>query len=393
MPRDNPRWKARTYSRVRRNSSISSAGSVSIFVEPRAPRPTDTFATVAISGASTTFTKSNLPSVAHWWSTLHPSSSTSLLTSRSRSGFDLSVVTPCCVSVDRRMKMGIAASPSVGCGGAYPGCLVEIQQRAADEEEWTEDEVGRGEGDPLAVVSLRVQERAERVPGDADNDDERRERAERVHVVGDAELAAAGEGVAERAPLDHRRRDGEADEREPRGPREDEQRTQGRERQVDEERDDDRRPADGRAQHEPARPDVGGDEERCDGPEDEHLHRPGLADAELVGDDKRQAEWEHAPELMAVGADRLRDELADRAVSGRQRRRQLRHRRPPRRAPGARRRAAPSPRPSASGRGRAPRPRSRARAPRPRERRPAQPREGRRSPPSPRPHSRSSRRP
>src|SRR6476619_1768883 len=219
LSRRQPPFECLPYSSVRRNSSISSAGSVSIFVEPRAPRATEILATVAMSGASTTFTKSNSPRVAHWCSTRQPSSSTSLLPSRSRSGFDLSVVTPCCVSVDRRMKMGIAASPSVGCGGAYPGCLVEIQQRAADEEEWTEDEVGRGEGDPLAVVSLRVQERAERVPGDADNDDERRERAERVHVVGDAELAAAGEGVAERAPLDHRRRDGEADEREPRDPR------------------------------------------------------------------------------------------------------------------------------------------------------------------------------
>src|SRR3954469_16284754 len=98
------------YSRVRRNSSMSSAGSVSILVDPRAPSPTETFATVAMSGASTTFTKSNSPSVAHWCNTRQPNSSTSLLTSRSRSGFDLSVVTPCCVSVDRRVKMGSADS-------------------------------------------------------------------------------------------------------------------------------------------------------------------------------------------------------------------------------------------------------------------------------------------
>ena len=51
--------------------------------------------------------------------------------------------------------------------------------------------------------------------GDADDDHERRERAERVHVVGGAEPAAAHEGVAESEPLDHRGRDGEADEREP----------------------------------------------------------------------------------------------------------------------------------------------------------------------------------
>ena len=63
-----------------RKSSISSAGSVSIFVEPRAPSATETLATVAMSGASTTLTKSNSPSVAHWCSTLQPSSSTSLFT-------------------------------------------------------------------------------------------------------------------------------------------------------------------------------------------------------------------------------------------------------------------------------------------------------------------------
>jgi len=35
-------------------------------VEPRDDNATDTFAMVAMSGASTTFTKSNSPSVAHW---------------------------------------------------------------------------------------------------------------------------------------------------------------------------------------------------------------------------------------------------------------------------------------------------------------------------------------
>jgi hypothetical protein len=50
-----------------------------------------------------TFTKSNGPSVAHWWSTRAPSSSTSRFTSRSRSGFDFSVWTPWTVRVDSRM--------------------------------------------------------------------------------------------------------------------------------------------------------------------------------------------------------------------------------------------------------------------------------------------------
>lgn len=44
---------------------MSSAGSVSILVDPRAPSAIDTLTTVSVSGASTTLTKSNSPSVAH----------------------------------------------------------------------------------------------------------------------------------------------------------------------------------------------------------------------------------------------------------------------------------------------------------------------------------------
>ncbi len=44
---------------------MGKAGSVWIFVEPRAPSEIDTRAIVAASGASTTLMKSNSPSVAH----------------------------------------------------------------------------------------------------------------------------------------------------------------------------------------------------------------------------------------------------------------------------------------------------------------------------------------
>ena len=54
---------ARDYSSAASSSSIVSAGSVSIFVEPRAPSATLTRAIVWMSGASTTFTKSHSPSV------------------------------------------------------------------------------------------------------------------------------------------------------------------------------------------------------------------------------------------------------------------------------------------------------------------------------------------
>jgi len=73
---------------------MGSAGSVWSFALPRAPSATETFATVSVSGASITLTKSNSPSVAHWCRTRAPSSSTSWLTARRRSGFDLSVWTP-----------------------------------------------------------------------------------------------------------------------------------------------------------------------------------------------------------------------------------------------------------------------------------------------------------
>ena len=136
--------------------------------------------------------------------------------------------------------MGIAASPSVGCGGAYPGRLVEIQQRRADEEERAEDQVRGGDRGTLAVVALRVQERAERVARDADDHDERGERPERVHVVGEPELAAAGERAAKRVLLDHRRGHREADQREPRDRREDVQRSKRGERQVDEDGEQDK---------------------------------------------------------------------------------------------------------------------------------------------------------
>src|SRR5438067_5335625 len=85
-------------------------------VDPRAASATDTRAIVAVSGASTTLTKSKSPSVDHWCSTLAPSSSTSRFTSRRRSGFDRSVCTPWAVSVVSRMYVGMAAPRASGSG-------------------------------------------------------------------------------------------------------------------------------------------------------------------------------------------------------------------------------------------------------------------------------------
>src|SRR5437868_5589260 len=140
-----------------------SAESVSIRVEPRAPSATETFAIVSRSGASTTLTKSNSPSVAHWWSTFAPSSSTSRLTCSSRSGFDLSVCTPCCVSVERRMKRGIAAGP-------YSGGLVEVEQRRAEVDQRAQHEQRQEAGDPAGRLGLAVQQRREDARGEGDDD-------------------------------------------------------------------------------------------------------------------------------------------------------------------------------------------------------------------------------
>jgi hypothetical protein len=52
------------------------------------------------------------------------------------------------------MKIGIAASPSVDSAGAYPGCLVEIQQCAAQIEQRAEDDVRQQVRDALAVLPL-----------------------------------------------------------------------------------------------------------------------------------------------------------------------------------------------------------------------------------------------
>src|SRR5439155_11219092 len=123
-----------------KNSSIVSAVSVWSFALPRAPSATGTLAIVAASGASTTLTKSNGPSVAHWCTTRAPSSSTSLLASRSRAGFDLSVWTACAVRLDSRLYVRIGPPPSGR--RAYTGQLVEIEERAAEEEQRGDHEDG-----------------------------------------------------------------------------------------------------------------------------------------------------------------------------------------------------------------------------------------------------------
>ena len=84
-------------------SSIGIADSVSYCAVPRDPSSSDTRAIVDSSGASTTFTKSKRPSVAHCALTLAPSCSSSRLTSRMRCGLFLIVATPSGVSFESMM--------------------------------------------------------------------------------------------------------------------------------------------------------------------------------------------------------------------------------------------------------------------------------------------------
>jgi hypothetical protein len=129
-----------------------------------------------------------------------------------------------------------------------------------------------------------VQERAERVARDADHHDERRERSERVGIVGRAELAPADEGVPEAQAFEHRRGHGEPEQREPRDARQDEHRAERRKGQVDEDRDRDRRARRRPLVHQPAGPHESRHEDRRERPVDEHLHTRRLPHAQLVRD-------------------------------------------------------------------------------------------------------------
>src|SRR3954471_1181424 len=192
-----------------------SAVSVRIFVLPRAPSATDTRAIVAESGASTTFTKSYSPSVAHWWMTLAPSSSTSLLTSRSRSGFAFNVCTPCDVRLERRMYVAIEAPPRSGVR-LYSRSLIDVQHRGAENEDRCEHQTREHCGDMQRLPAAFADREEQHQAGEHDRDRQRHERAERVRVIGARELNAAPQRVGIPPALDERSRDGQTDERQPR---------------------------------------------------------------------------------------------------------------------------------------------------------------------------------
>src|SRR4051812_1505798 len=88
-------------------SSTSTAAIVSVFNVPRAARRVATFIIVRSSGASRMLRKSQLPSRAYWARTLTPMASTSVLTSRRRSGLSLRRAEPSGPSVESITNFGM----------------------------------------------------------------------------------------------------------------------------------------------------------------------------------------------------------------------------------------------------------------------------------------------
>ena len=145
--------------------------------------------------------------------------------------------------------------------------------------------------------------------------------------IGPRQHAAAPERGPQAGALDDRCGDGETGEREPGERGQDEDAREDRRRQVDEEPDREREPEPprrhGLGRNERDRGHIGdGQEDRAAGQgEDQPRGAVELGDGQ-GGDRRRDSERERAPEVGAVEADRLGDELADRPLRGGKRRRQ-----------------------------------------------------------------------
>jgi hypothetical protein len=82
-----------------------------------------------------------------------------------------------------------------------------------------------------------VQEEQQRAAADEVEDDERRQRAERVHVVGAREAAAPSQRLPDAAPLEQRNGNREPGKREPRERGQDEDPDEEADRQEDDDTD------------------------------------------------------------------------------------------------------------------------------------------------------------
>jgi len=180
-------------------------------------------------------------------------------------------------------------------------------------------------GDALAVVPLGAQQNQQDEVGQEHDDHECRQRPERVDVVGEREPPTTHERAAETEALDHRDRHGETEEGKPRDPRQDEEPHEDRDRREHEDAAEERGPPRWGAENERARTNERRDDQRRERQEDQRLDSRSVAERQLRREGERDPEHERLPEALAVGADRLRDELPDGAVAGRKRRGQLTH--------------------------------------------------------------------
>src|SRR6266550_3829069 len=141
--------------------------------------------------------------------TFAPSSSTSRLTSRRRSGFAFNVCTPCVFSVDSMMYVGIAPPRRVSRR------LVEVEQRGAEEEYGRDHEQRQKGRDRAFELTCAAEQEEEHRGREEGHDHQRRERSRRVDEVRPSQAVAPLQRLAEADPLDHRGRNRETEERQP----------------------------------------------------------------------------------------------------------------------------------------------------------------------------------
>src|SRR6266508_3170834 len=231
-----------------------------------------------------------------------------------------------------------ARAHALGALSLSAGSLVEVQDRRADEQQRRENDVGESRSHPLRRLTAGAEQEREHQPREVEDDHKRREPARRVHVIGSGEPERPPERPTEAEALDHRRGHHPADERQVRDRRQQEQLGEERRREEDEHAGSvpgQKTPAAGPyAGDAHDRRDVGQGQQQC--PEQnrrldadaEHRRRVAERDSELGEGRHGQAEREHVEEVTPVEADRLRNQLPDRALLRRERRRQ--------RLPGAR---------------------------------------------------------
>src|SRR5207244_940609 len=123
-----------------------------------------------------------------------------------------SVRRPWSVRVDSIRYVGIAAPPFPSRPRLYCRTrrLVVVQKRCADEEQRRDNEAGEEDRDALRLLAAAAQQEVHDRLRQEDDDRQRRQRAERVDVVGAAELQAAAERAADRETLADGRRNRQA---------------------------------------------------------------------------------------------------------------------------------------------------------------------------------------